>query len=302
MLVRVNLRKSRELLKIRYTVTFIILASTYFLSYLTTNYLQTSTLEVFDISIVYYLWVWIFAIQIIVFIPSFIFRTEHYYDLTGGITYISTMVIALVLKNNYQSIDLISLLLGSMVIIWATRLSLFLFLRVKKSGEDVRFKKIKHSFSWFLMTFMLQGLWVFMCVFPALIVISSFNSGLNNYAIVGSAVWLFGFIFEIIADYQKSYFNKFNKGKFISSGLWSMSRHPNYFGEFMLWLGITITSIGYIDNYKYIVFLTPIFVYLLLTRVSGVNLLEEIGNKRWSNNKDYKDYKKNTPIFFPKIF
>lgn len=302
MLVRVNLRKSRELLKIRYTVTFIILASTYILSYLTTNYLQTSTLEVFDISIVYYLWVWIFAIQIIVFIPSFIFRTEHYYDLTGGITYISTMVIALVLKNNYQSIDLISLLLGSMVIIWATRLSLFLFLRVKKSGEDVRFKKIKHSFSWFLMTFMLQGLWVFMCVFPALIVLSSFNSGLNNYAIVGSAIWLFGFIFEIVADYQKSYFNKFNKGKFISSGLWSMSRHPNYFGEFMLWLGITIASIGYIDNYKYIVFLTPIFVYLLLTSVSGVNLLEEIGDKRWSNNKDYKDYKKNTPIFFPKIF
>ena len=212
------------------------------------------------------------------------------------------MVIALVLKNNYQSIDLISLLLGSMVIIWATRLSLFLFLRVKKSGEDVRFKKIKHSFSWFLMTFMLQGLWVFMCVFPALIVLSSFNSGLNNYAIVGSAIWLFGFIFEIVADYQKSYFNKFNKGKFISSGLWSMSRHPNYFGEFMLWLGITIASIGYIDNYKYIVFLTPIFVYLLLTRVSGVNLLEEIGDKRWSNNKDYKDYKKNTPIFFPKIF
>ena len=70
----------------------------------------------------------------------------------------------------------------------------------------------------------------------------------------------------------------------------------------MLWLGITIASIGYIDNYKYIVFLTPIFVYLLLTRVSGVNLLEEIGDKRWSNNKDYKDYKKNTPIFFPKIF
>ena len=290
------------MLKIRYTVTFIILALTYILSYLTTNYLQTSTLEVFDISIVYYLWVWIFAIQIIVFIPSFIFRTEHYYDLTGGITYISTMVIALVLKNNYQSIDLISLLLGSMVIIWATRLSLFLFLRVKKSGEDIRFKKIKHSFSWFLMTFMLQGMWVFMCVFPALIVISSFNSGLNNYAIVGSAIWLFGFIFEIVADYQKSYFNKFNKGKFISSGLWSMSRHPNYFGEFMLWLGITIASIGYIDNYKYIVFLTPIFVYLLLTRVSGVNLLEEIGDKRWSNNKDYKEYKKNTPIFFPKIF
>ena len=275
---------------------------TFFLSYLTPNHLQEATLEVSDISLVYYLWAWIFAIQLIVFIPSFIFRTEHYYDLTGGITYISTVVIALILKNSYQAIDLISLLLGSMVIIWATRLSSFLFLRVKKSGEDVRFKKIKHSFSWFLMTFMLQGMWVFMCIFPALIVISSFNSEINNYAIVGSTVWLFGFLFEIVADNQKSNFNKFNKGEFISTGLWSITRHPNYFGEFILWLGITIASLGYIDHYKYIVMLTPIFVYLLLTRVSGVNLLEEIGEKRWGDSKEYQKYKKETPLFFPKIF
>lgn len=275
---------------------------TFFLSYLTPNHLQKATLEVSDISLVYYLWAWIFAIQLIVFIPSFIFRTEHYYDLTGGITYISTVVIALILKNSYQAIDLISLLLGSMVIIWATRLSSFLFLRVKKSGEDVRFKKIKHSFSWFLMTFMLQGMWVFMCIFPALIVISSFNSEINNYAIVGSTVWLFGFLFEIVADNQKSNFNKFNKGEFISTGLWSITRHPNYFGEFILWLGITIASLGYIDHYKYIVMLTPIFVYLLLTRVSGVNLLEEIGEKRWGDSKEYQKYKKETPLFFPKIF
>ena len=275
---------------------------TFILSYLTPNYLQVATLEVYDISLVYYLWAWIFAIQIIVFIPSFIFRTEHYYDLTGGITYISTVVIALILKNSYQGIDLISLLLGSMVIIWATRLSSFLFLRVKKSGEDVRFKKIKHSFSWFLMTFMLQGMWVFMCILPALIVISSFNSEINNYAIVGSFVWLFGFLFEIVADNQKSNFNKLNKGKFISTGLWSMTRHPNYFGEFILWLGITIASLGYIDHYKYIVLLTPIFVYLLLTRVSGVNLLEEIGEKRWGNSKEYQKYKEKTPLFFPKLF
>ena len=275
---------------------------TFFLSYLTPNHLQEATLEVSDISLVYYLWAWIFAIQIIVFIPSFIFRTEHYYDLTGGITYISTVVMALILKNSYQGIDLISLLLGSMVIIWATRLSSFLFLRVKKSGEDVRFKKIKHSFSWFLMTFMLQGMWVFMCIFPALIVISSFNSEINNYAIVGSIVWLFGFLFEIIADNQKSNFNKFNKGEFISNGLWSITRHPNYFGEFILWLGITIASLGYIDNYKYVLLLTPIFVYLLLTRVSGVNLLEEIGEKRWGNSKEYQKYKEKTPLFFPKLF
>tara|TARA_B100000287_G_scaffold1936_1_gene1896 strand:- start:1424 stop:2296 length:873 start_codon:yes stop_codon:yes gene_type:complete len=290
------------LLKIRYTIILFILALTFILSYLTLNYLQQTSLEVSNISLFYYLWAWIFAIQIVVFIPSFIFKTEHYYDLTGGITYISTIVIALILKNNYQSIDSISLILGSMVIIWATRLSLFLFLRVKKSGEDIRFKKIKHSFSWFLMTFMLQGMWVFICLFPALIVISSYNSELNNYAIVGTLIWVFGFLFEIVADYQKSKFNKLNKGKFISTGLWSMSRHPNYFGEFVLWLGITIASLGYIDNYKFIILITPIFVYFLLTRVSGVNLLEEIGNKRWGDTKEYKKYKENTPLFFPKIF
>lgn len=290
------------MLKIRYIIILIIVAFTFVLSYITPNYLQQLTLEVSDISLIYYLWIWIFAVQIVVFIPSFIFRTEHYYDLTGGITYISTILIALIFKYINQSLDVISLLIGLMVIIWASRLSLFLFIRVKKSGEDIRFKKIKHSFSWFLMTFMLQGMWVFMCLFPALIVISSFNSELNNYAIAGTVIWLVGFIFEIVADQQKSTFNKKNKGKFISTGLWSMSRHPNYFGEFLLWFGITIVSFGYIDNYKYIILLTPVFVYLLLTRVSGVNLLEEIAEKRWGKNEGYKKYKEMTPVFFPKLF
>lgn len=290
------------MLKIRYIIILIIVAFTFVLSYITPNYLQQLTLEVSDISLIYYLWIWIFAVQIVVFIPSFIFRTEHYYDLTGGITYISTILIALIFKYINQSLDVISLLIGLMVIIWASRLSLFLFIRVKKSGEDIRFKKIKHSFSWFLMTFMLQGTWVFMCLFPALIVISSFNSELNNYAIAGTVIWLVGFIFEIVADQQKSTFNKKNKGKFISTGLWSMSRHPNYFGEFLLWFGITIVSFGYIDNYKYIILLTPVFVYLLLTRVSGVNLLEEIAEKRWGKNEGYKKYKEMTPVFFPKLF
>lgn len=302
MLGRVCICKSWKLLKIRYSVIFFILSITFILSYLTPNYLQETTLEFSEISLIYYLWIWIFAIQIIVFIPSFIFRTEHYYDLTGGITYISTILIALFFKKSYLSLDLISLLIGSMVIIWASRLSLFLFLRVKKSGEDIRFKKIKHSFSWFLMTFMLQGMWVFMCLFPALIVMSSYNSELNSYAVIGAVIWVFGFLFEVVADNQKSNFNKNNKGKFMSTGLWSVSRHPNYFGEFMLWLGITIASFGYLDNYNYIILLTPVFVYLLLTRVSGVNLLEEIAEKRWGNDKNYKEYKKRTPIFFPKFF
>ena len=290
------------MLKIRYLLIAIIIFITFFLSYFAANHVQSDILEIYNYPLIYLLWVWIFAIQVVVFVPSFIFKTEHYYDLTGGITFISTIIISLFTKYNSNSIDHISLLLGLMVIIWATRLCLFLFFRVKKSGEDIRFKRIKVSFSWFLMTFMLQGIWVFMCLFPALIVISSYNSELNNYALVGTAIWLFGFLFELVADYQKSKFNKVNKGRFISSGLWSLTRHPNYFGEFMLWLGITIASFGYIDNYKFIILSTPIFVYILLTRVSGVNLLEEIGDKRWGDSKEYKKYKQDTPLFFPKLF
>ena len=252
--------------------------------------------------IIYSLWFLIFIIQIIVFIPSFIFRTEHYYDLTGGITFISTIIISYLVKIQLDQFDITSLLLVLFISVWALRLSSFLFFRVKRSGEDVRFIKIKQSFSQFLMTFTIQGLWVFMCLFPAIIVMSSNQSNFNIFTIVGSILWVVGFFIEIISDYQKTEFNKVNKGSFISTGLWSKSRHPNYFGEFLLWLGITIISFPYFEGYKYIALVSPLFVYLLLNKVSGVNLLENIAEKRWGDNKKYIEYKNQTPVFFPKIF
>ena len=101
---------------------------------------------------------------------------------------------------------------------------------------------------------------------------------------------------------QKTAFNKKNKGKFISSGLWSLSRHPNYFGEFALWTGLAIISISFLSGVMYVVLISPIFIYLLLNKVSGVNLLEDIAEERWGSEKEYQDYKKNTPVFFPKLF
>ena len=189
-----------------------------------------------------------------------------------------------------------------MIVIWALRLSSFLFLRVKKAGEDVRFKEIKKSFSRFLLAFTLQGFWVFMCTFPALIVLTSSNFEVDIFLILGSSLWLFGFLYEVIADKQKSNFNINNKGKFISSGLWSLSRHPNYFGEITLWTGITIISITVLSGFQYLALLTPLFIFRLLNNISGVNLLEDIGNKRWGSEKDYQTYIKKTPKFFPKIF
>lgn len=244
----------------------------------------------------------IFLIQFLVFIPSFIFKTEHYFDLTGGITFILVIIYALFDRINvFGSIDFRSLILSIFILIWSSRLSLFLFFRVKKTG-DIRFVEIKKSFLRFLIAWIFQGCWVFTCSLPVLIVL--FNEPLNiDYLLyVGIILWITGFLFEVIADKQKSNFNELNKGKFISSGLWSISRHPNYFGELTLWLGITLASISSFSGFQYIALVSPFSIYLLLNYVSGVNLLEDLAEKRWGKDPNYKKYKNETPVIFPKFF
>ena len=107
----------------------------------------------------------------------------------------------------------------------------------------------------------------------------------------------------MIADYQKMQFkNKIeNKDKFISSGLWSISRHPNYFGEIIIWIGIFIITIPSIEGVEYLTIISPLFIYFLLTKVSGINLLESKADIRWLDNIEYQNYKKSTPRLFPKI-
>ena len=270
---------------------------------LTLCYLASENTIVFlGYPLMYQIFILTFLVQFIVFLPSYSYQTEHYYDLTGGVTFISVILFSLYAKYITLGLDLRSTIIGLMIVIWALRLSSFLFLRVKKVGEDVRFKEIKKSFSRFLLAFTLQGFWVFMCTFPALIVLTSSNFEVDIFLVLGSSLWLFGFLYEVIADKQKSNFNINNKGKFISSGLWSLSRHPNYFGEITLWTGITVISITVLSGFQYLALLTPLFIFRLLNNISGVNLLEDIGNKRWGSEKDYQTYIKKTPKFFPKIF
>ena len=247
----------------------------------------------------------IFGLQFIGFIPSFYLKSEKYYDLFGGLTFVSSILLMLFLKfkiNNGLNIREISL--ATCVLLWTIRLSFFLFQRVKRVGKDERFDKYKFSFSKFLLAWMTQGLWVFMCLFPTLIVFSSPPNSEIIYLILGGLIYLVGLVIEIIADYQKTVHNKLNnqERKFISSGLWSRSRHPNYFGEFLIWTGITIICFPVFSVFKFLSLITPIFIYFLLNYVSGVNLLEERAKEKWGNNPEYVEYLKTTPKFFPKIF
>ena len=246
-----------------------------------------------------------FIIQWIVFIPSFYFSTERFYDLTGSITYMIVIVTALYHKSEFigSRSDLRSLLIAGFVIIWALRLGSFLFLRVLKDKEDRRFSEWKKNFHQFLRVWTLQGLWVFLTSVAAVTAITSrkiIEPDLFLY--IGSFLWVFGFLFESIADYQKRKFRSENKNKFIQSGLWSLSRHPNYFGEIVLWFGIALIAFPTLVGPQYVSLISPLFVYLLLTRVSGVHILEKHADDAWGKKKDYKAYKEKTPVLFPKIF
>ena len=241
----------------------------------------------------------IFFIHWLLFIPAYILQTEKFFDLTGSFTYLIASFYALL---NAPSYNIFSIVVVSCIVCWAIRLGTFLFMRINKDGEDKRFREIKPSFSRFLMTWTLSGTWVSICLLCVLTAICSSSGVVGGRPFyLGLIFFLFGFVIEIVADYQKTLFRKnpFNKNKFITSGLWSFSRHPNYMGEIVLWFGISIMSISSLSGIEYITLISPIFVYVLLTRISGVNFLEESANKKWGHLDEYKDYVRKTPkIFF----
>ena len=191
-----------------------------------------------------------------------------------------------------------------MISIWTIRLGLFLFMRIHKAGEDKRFRSIKTSASQFFMTFTLSGLWVTLCSMCALVAISS-PEGLvmNALTYIGIILFIIGFGIEIIADNQKTAFRSIeaNKDSFITSGLWSKSRHPNYFGEVLLWFAIAVISFSSLEGLQLITLISPVFTYILLVYVSGVRMLEDMNDKKWADDEKYKSYKENTPMLFPKL-
>ncbi len=238
----------------------------------------------------------IFLIHLLIFVPSYYFQTEKFFDLTGTISYVSSVFFIFFKTNTVDSINLGSLALSTFIIIWSLRLGTFLFLRIKKAGKDRRFNEIKKSFSWFFMTFSLSGMWVTICSICALTGIAN-GIIFSSTTIIGIIIFTIGFTIEIIADSQKTKFRAMddNKDKFISIGLWKYSRHPNYLGEIILWLGISLISFSSLEGLQYITLISPIFTYLLLVNVSGINLLEKSGEKKWGHLDSYKSYKENTP-------
>jgi steroid 5-alpha reductase family enzyme len=243
-----------------------------------------------------------FLIQWLAFIPASLLQSEKFFDLTGSITYISVTILAVLLS---PQVDGRSLLLLILVVIWAARLGTFLFRRIRKAGKDARFDELKPSLFRFLNVWTLQGLWVTFTLAAALAAITTTTrKELGFFALIGFLVWTFGFSVEATADAQKSRFraDPENKGKFINTGLWARSRHPNYFGEIVIWIGVAIIALPILRGWQWVTLISPVFVAVLLTRISGVPMLEKRADEKWGGQANYEAYKERTPVLVPRLF
>eukprot|EP00096_Caligus_rogercresseyi_P002458 TRINITY_DN1458_c0_g2_i1.p1 TRINITY_DN1458_c0_g2~~TRINITY_DN1458_c0_g2_i1.p1 ORF type:complete len:266 (-),score=52.05 TRINITY_DN1458_c0_g2_i1:95-892(-) len=243
-----------------------------------------------------------FGIQAVGWIISTVFKTEKIYDLFGSLTYISVTSVSLA----WSSYSIHQIIQSNLVLIWALRLGAFLFVRVIKTGGDKRFDEAKENRLLMLVYWTLQGVWVFVTLAPTIVLntlpASRFaNQSIGAPEIIGWIFWGTGFAFEVIADFQKTIFrnNPENNGKFIQSGLWSISRHPNYFGEILLWIGHYITCASVFRKYEFISVLSPVFIYLLITKVSGIPILEKNGKKKWGHLPEYNTYVEKTSSLIP---
>ena len=279
----------RNLIITAVTLLFVVLIA--YLSGLDGNYIFTIPLLVFLVCV-------IILIQWLMFLPSYLKSTEHYFDITGSITFITVSVLAFILSDNK---NIRSILLTLLIIVWATRLGVFLLKRVKAAGSDGRFDDLK-DFSTFFMVWNLQALWITFTLLSSLIIFTSNhpdNFGIYDY--IGIITWISGLFIEVVADKQKSDFKNdiSNKNKFISTGLWKYSRHPNYLGEIILWTGITIIAIPLFSGWSWLGLISPAFVFIMLKFISGVRILESRADMKWGKDKEYLKYKNSTPEIFP---
>ncbi|KAG8191648.1 hypothetical protein JTE90_016441 [Oedothorax gibbosus] len=243
-----------------------------------------------------------FGIQFCVFGVSALLKSERFYDLTGSLTYI---VLAHLCTNWIPEQSFRQTIQSGMVVTWAVRLGTFLFIRVLKSGKDRRFDKARDNPPLFFVYWAMQGVWVFVTLLPTLLLLSRPDFvPISNRDYFGFTLWMLGFGIEVVADFQKSVFTNLpeNKGKFINTGLWSISRHPNYLGEILLWFGLYFSASSTFKGKEIISVMCPIFDMFLITKISGIPLLEQYGLKKWGRDPNYIRYVKNTSLLIPYLW
>ncbi len=244
-----------------------------------------------------------FTISFILFLITFFIgkaNNKHdFLDIVWGLGFIVSAIISFVISSNKSVVTAIMTLL---VILWGIRLSLHIGKRNINKKEDFRYIKYRQEYKGkhFDLYFFFK-MYVFQFILNVIIgfeVVYSNINGVSKFTtltLIGIIIWIIGFIFESVGDYQLKVFKKnpANKGKLMNSGLWQYTRHPNYFGEATMWWGLYFIAIS--NYHSYFLIFSPLVITILVRFISGVPLLE----KRYEGKADFEQYKKETSIFFP---
>mmetsp|Transcript_4552 Transcript_4552/g.10611 ORF Transcript_4552/g.10611 Transcript_4552/m.10611 type:complete len:353 (-) Transcript_4552:222-1280(-) len=226
-------------------------------------------------------------------------RSEALYDASGSLTHLALVLAALTADATRSPRQLV---VGVLSVVWCTRLGTFLFNRIARDKEDTRFAALKKGFWSFSIAWNLQVAWVFLLQLPVLVAAAQASQpGLGLLDAAGWLLWSVGFLIEATADAQKFAFRgePKNAGRYITSGLWRYSRHPNYFGEITMWIGICLSCSACFSGWQWLGWISPAFNAFLLLFVSGVPLLEKAGQKRWGSEAEYRYYMENTSCIVP---
>jgi steroid 5-alpha reductase family enzyme len=245
-------------------------------------------------------------------------KTDVVTDLSYSLSF--ALVSFFILVSN-RSAGLVALLPAVLTIIWAARLGAYLFTRINKTKVDHRFDGMRDVPLKFARFWILQAVAVVLILLP--VAASVFGStarqtGLPSalqavmaalgaekprafgiFELLGILMWLKGFFFEVVADAQKSAFKNAGKPGVITTGLWKYSRHPNYFGETLLWWGLFVYVIPVLSGALWLTILGPVFITLLLLFVSGIPLLEQSADRKYGDDPAYQEYKRRTSLFVP---
>ena len=287
-------------------LTSIVVTTAFVIVFLVVRAVENNSIMLNGYSAVMYCAVMCIGMQWLAWIPASIGKTERFYDLAGGLTYLAVVGFSLWAGAQSEPPSLRELIISVLVVIWSLRLSFFLYFRIHRTGKDGRFDQLKTSPIRFLVPWTLQGLWVFLTMVVVIVINSQADSAppLGIWDAVGLFVWVLGFGIETIADQQKTVFNTepTNRGKWIESGLWSYSRHPNYLGEILLWTGIAFFGISCFTGLERVAWISPIFIYILLTKVSGTPILDKRALEKWGDDPLYQKYRENTPALIPRLF
>ncbi len=238
------------------------------------------------------------GLNIAMFLVAFKLQSDKLTDISYALTFISIAI----LGAFWSHWSVLSILLLIIVGIWGIRLGGFLLYRVSIVGKDTRFDEMRGSFWKFGRFWLLQAVTVWVLMLPVILVADMHGTDITVLAWIGVSAALIGMVIEATADYQKFRFtqNKKNKGVWIHEGVWRYSRHPNYFGEILVWIGIFVVSATVLPiGWLLLAFVSPLAITILLLFVSGIPILEASADKRWGKSAAYRKYKNSTSILIP---